>query len=187
MQRVNEMLKPPIVGMTYLVPGVTHRIFDRASWFPVMGTKHEDREHIGFAHDHYHPDWRFMPGWAWESAQRPKGSLHGPQRAFGWPLCSTDPINGGILPFGEVEYRRRLCKRIVPVNTIFTTQPGGVALHRAWAGKDAKRGAHGLICPHRGTVLGSVPENADGSITCPLHGLKFCAKTGKSIPTQQAA
>lgn len=144
MQRIYEMLAPPIVGTAYLVPCVTHRIFDRDGLFPVMGIKHEDREHIGFVHDHYHPDWRFMPGWAWAEALRPKGALYGAQRAFGWPLCSTDPISGGILPFGEIQYRRRLCKRVVPVNTVFAEQPGGKKLHQAWAGTDARRGPHRL-------------------------------------------
>lgn len=183
MQRVDQMLEPPVVGRFYLVPGVTHRFADRDGWFPVMGAKHEDKEHIGFAHYHYHPDWRFMPDWAWEYY-----TDIGEQRAFGRPLCHGHPgAPHDILPFGPVEYRRRRCRRAPPENTIFAVQPGGRALHRAWAGKDARPGPHGWICPHRGTALGSVPVNPDGTVTCPLHGLKFCAKTGKSVPTQPPA
>lgn len=181
LQRVDEMLEPPFVGRFYLVPGATHIFLYRAGWYPVIGAKHEDAEHIKFPHQHYHPDWRFMPEWSWEQS-----TDIGVQRAFGSPLCHR-PIPWSdmneVAPFGPLTYRRRKCKRIPPVNTIFAEQKNGRALHDAWLGKDAHRGPFGLICPHRGTALGTMPINEDGTVTCPLHGLKFCARTGKSVPT----
>lgn len=183
LQRVDQMLEPPVVGQYYMVPGVTHRFADRDGWFPVIGAKHEDREHIGFPHYHYHPDWRFMPEWAWYYS-----TWADEQHAFGKPLChsgwdaSRENFHD-VLPFGDLTYRRRKCRRQPPENIIFPTKKGGQALHRAWAGKDARPGRYGWVCPHRGYALGSVPVNADGTITCPLHGLKFCSKTGKSVPT----
>lgn len=38
----------------------------------------------------------------------------------------------------------------------------------------------GHICPHRGFDLSTV-EPVDGVLTCPLHGLQFCAKTKKLL------
>ena len=39
----------------------------------------------------------------------------------------------------------------------------------------------GHICPHQGTDLtGIVPDDA-GVVTCPLHGLRWCARTSRII------
>ena len=37
-----------------------------------------------------------------------------------------------------------------------------------------------MVCPHRGADLSGI-EPEDGLITCPLHGLRFCAKTGRAM------
>ena len=37
-----------------------------------------------------------------------------------------------------------------------------------------------MVCPHRGADLSGI-EPEDGLITCPLHGLRFCAKTGLAM------
>lgn len=183
--RVDEMLEPPMVGQTYLVPTINYRFGDDKKHrnYPIMGTLHEDAEHIGFPWMHYHMDWRFAPQSAIRYAKRRGHWFAGEQAVFGIPLQNRD------YPHGDVTYRRLKCRRAPPINTIFSKpKPSGYPsngqlLHRAWFGKPAARGPHGLICPHRGTVLGSALVETDGSITCPLHGLKFCAKTGASIAT----
>ena len=37
------------------------------------------------------------------------------------------------------------------------------------------------ICPHRGADLSTFTPDADGCITCPLHGLKWHVETGKLV------
>ncbi|MEI9995116.1 MAG: Rieske 2Fe-2S domain-containing protein [Rhizomicrobium sp.] len=175
-KRVDEMKTPPIVGQYYMVATVRHKLFDLAprSW-AVMGVRHSDAEHLNFPYQHYHLDWRFVPQGAWRKATN---NRYGEQGVFGIPLHHVGMEHGPVI------YRRRKCLRDVPVNVIFATMPGGIDLHRAWHGKPAVQGQHGLICPHRGTHLGSVPANRDGTVTCPLHGLKFCARTGASVATR---
>lgn len=172
MERVDEMLTAPVVGKYYLVPTVLFEFHSVIRPWPIMGTKHDDAEHLNFPHLHYHFDWRFIA---------PKMSIYRRSETLQLNFGLILHYIGRELP--APIYRRRRCQRPMPLNTIFSMVPTGMALHRAWAGKDAHRDAHGLICPHRGTALGSITPQPDGSITCPLHGLKFCATTGRSIPT----
>lgn len=195
LQRVDEMHEPPIVGQFYLVPTIFYRFGEDyrkgvTTWpplqrhHPVMGTRHEDGEYLGFPHFHYHMDWRFAKQAVVRTAMARGSHWFGEQALFGIPL-----IRSGEPDHGPVTYRRMKCLRIPPINVQFSRPrssgflSGGQLLHRAFFGKPAAPGPHGWICPHRGTVLGSVPVNLDGTITCPLHGLKFCAKTGASIAT----
>lgn len=195
LQRVDEMREPPIVGEFYLVPTVFYR-FGSDNWkagervlqkqrhYPVMGTRHEDADHLGFPDLHYHMDWRFVPTSALRNAKVYARWAYGDQTIFGIPLSRTDEPE-----HGSVTYRRMKCKRVPPINIAFSraghygSPSNGQMLHRAWFGKPAAPGPHGWVCPHRGTVLGSIPVEEDGTITCPLHGLKFCAKTGASVAT----
>ena len=50
--------------------------------------------------------------------------------------------------------------------------------------KDSRIDINSPVCPHRGADLNGVPV-VDGTITCPLHGIIFCAKTGESLWTEQ--
>lgn len=172
-KRVDEMLAAPVIGQCYSVPTVELEFLRTTKAWPVMGLKHEDAEHLNFPYEHYHFDWRFMPDFAFRQC----ASHDDVQRIFGRVLHYIDRA------LSAPRYRLRKCRRQMPVCTIFTTAVNGVALHRAWAGRDAIHSPRGLICPHRGTALGSIAPSADGTITCPLHGLKFCATTGRSIPT----
>ena len=184
MQRVDHMLEPPIVGQTYLVPSIIYKMFNdnEPRWYPVMGTRHEDADHLKFPWEHFHPDWRFMPAAVVAKAMRAGGRRYGTQALFGYPL----QMHGLDVP-EKTEYRRRKCVRTMPENVILASMPLARGHFDAWEGVDAKRGPRGLVCPHRGTILGSVTPNPDGTITCPLHGLKFCARTGKSVSVHQPA
>ncbi len=39
-----------------------------------------------------------------------------------------------------------------------------------------------MICPHQGADLSGLPPDENGTITCPLHGLRWCSRTGKAEP-----
>ena len=50
-----------------------------------------------------------------------------------------------------------------------------VVLYRGMEGRVA---AVEDYCPHRGAPLGSLVPDKHGIVTCPLHGLRWCASTG---------
>ena len=39
----------------------------------------------------------------------------------------------------------------------------------------------GHIRPHQGTDLTGIVPDDDGVVTCPLHGLRWCARTGRIV------
>jgi len=45
---------------------------------------------------------------------------------------------------------------------------------------DGERVVHATRCPHRGASLADCPVE-DGVVTCPFHGYRFDARTGKSV------
>jgi Rieske 2Fe-2S protein len=53
-------------------------------------------------------------------------------------------------------------------------------LRKLFAGHQCAAGKGGWICPHRKASLGSI-QPVDGIITCPLHGLRIDAATGKML------
>ncbi len=54
------------------------------------------------------------------------------------------------------------------------------ALIAKFAGQECAAGKGGWICPHRKASLGSI-QPVDGIITCPLHGLRIDAASGKVL------
>lgn len=42
-------------------------------------------------------------------------------------------------------------------------------------------GPNGRVCPHRGYDLSEVEPDEQGVIQCPLHALRWCAKTGENV------
>ena len=37
-----------------------------------------------------------------------------------------------------------------------------------------------MICPHQAADLSRIPPDENRTITCPLHGLRWCSRTGKA-------
>jgi hypothetical protein len=174
--RIDQLAAPPVVGQSYLVPTVRYPWLSGAhvSDWPVMGPRHDDAEHLRFAHTHYHVDLRFLtrgqmdvvrqdrePRWAVASAplvDEPRGSwgkhpdpiwrvLRCNRRDHRYPPLFEDGENRGHLFF---------------------------ALWRAYARRKCPRNADGLlVCPHKGFVLGSLKPDALGRVVCPLHGLRI--------------
>lgn len=164
------------IGRWYRVPCVFGRMFDWERWWPVMGPKHEDAEFIGFFQQHYHVDWRFVP-----KRFMPRGGnalaypLHEPSPAqlAAWP---TTRIN---LPLPKPQARRAKCVRKLPPFPALRV-PWLKQLEAAHAGCKLKPG---LICPHRGIPLASLPT-IDGIVTCPGHGLRWNVTTGDLVPVE---
>ncbi|SMD18204.1 Rieske 2Fe-2S domain-containing protein [Rhizobium sp. RU36D] len=176
MKRLDELTSPVEIGKYYLVPTV------RAEWscmvrdWPVIGPKHNDRHCLGFDHDHYHIDPRFVPEF----------SCYG---QF-WRLVGGSPImsRGGLNPHGlpTPVWRRRMCKRLAnPELGVFyelaSRSPQWHCHFREWTGRRARRSGQGWMCPHRNVSLVDQAP-VDGVITCPLHLLRIDAATGVVLP-----
>lgn len=173
---------PYVVGKFYRVPVVRATVYDWprefASNWPVLGPWHEDREIIEFPEHHWHVDGRFLDQKQWkflsgrEHCQPEKyGDVHHcfimvlhEQTGFRATMNPQPVFLGNFL---------RKCRRAYPQ---YPNPHPWPKLQEAY--KDAEIGP-GLVCPHRGAPLQGLTPDADGCVTCPLHGLRWDCKTGK--------
>lgn len=176
-QRIDQITAPPVVGRYYLVPTVHGMWFGKVANWPVMGPKHEDTKFFRFKDQHYHLDRRFLAERLVRHAVA--SPLHrGPDKRLAHyedPLPEADPI-----------WRRLMCRR---AEMYFPAHPEPVrALQASLAGAQCRRNEAGWVCPHRRFSLGSIAPDAQGIITCPLHGLRIEAASGIVVtpPSEKA-
>ena len=173
---VSEMKEPPVPGRFYYVPAVFYyylHISDKPAWWPVLGPKHDDAEHLEFPWPHYHLDRRFMSE---SQMQRTGGKISPSQGDHNVAISPILQPIGDIGSYGTMPQpvlRRMKCQR---AEIGFPDYPEDnkkfKAFHASFIGKKCPRDAEGhLICPHKGARLSSLVPNAEGIITCPLHGL----------------
>jgi hypothetical protein len=193
-QRINDLMEPPVVGETYLVPCIDIENWDYTPLknIPVMGTIHSDPE-LGVNADipHIHLDQRFIDpdlinlftyhGNESELSARPARNMHF-VTGYSIPIVRATSIISGIVE------KPKVCCRPTPTLGPYTVNHDGSV--KRWVQgdnvdnsgvfedkyeniklKDCK------VCPHRGIHLGSVPARG-GLITCPGHGLDFDEQTG---------
>lgn len=200
-QCITDITESPIVGRFYLVPCVRYWYRGRVAWWPVMGPKHEDAEHLNFTQVHYHLDRRFMsPKWFHtprfvKSEIWPLGRMKGDPHFCGDTIIAARPLGefgagtghcpgadgGGPLPAPVL--RRRKCY-ISDVGFPELSRSGETFLrfHRAFEGRACKRDAEGhLVCPHKGARLSSLVPDKAGRVICPLHGLMINVETGRVV------
>jgi hypothetical protein len=173
-----------IVGRFYLVPHIHVEPLWRTSWtprdgwVPTVGPKHRDVEHLQFAYEHYHIDWRFVDDYVFERAS----AWHGvPHAKVITATVGRDCVDGAIV------LKRRKCRRPMPdfpplpVGNRYCSRPEDSRwsdLESAHAGCRLKAGN---ICPHRGIDLTPFIK-ADGTAICPGHGLRWDTHTGRLLP-----
>ncbi len=165
------------IGKWYRVPCVFGKVYSMERWWPVMGPKHEDAEFIQFPQQHYHIDWRFVPKRCMPIT---------PTFALAVPLTETTPTDAWYprnANLGKPEPRRAKCIRETP-----SPYPRGRAtwlprLEAAYTGCKLKPG---MVCPHRGIPLESIPAIA-GVVTCPGHGLRWNVATGELVVDHEIA
>jgi hypothetical protein len=167
------------VGKIYLVPTVRYSWHGRMSDWPVFGPLHSDAEFFDFPWKHYHVDIRFLSDAELriigrKFAPEPDALFYGIARAYGAPLASRDKAE-----HPQPGVRRRKCHRQ------WDYYPHGdkaavIALRAAFSDKQLIQKDGDLLCPHRGVSLATIPPDENGVITCPLHGLKWCAKSGEA-------
>lgn len=194
LQRADRLKEPPVVGQFYLVPAILWNRRSRcnagessedevlrelqgkgAKWWPVWGSKHNDIEYFGFRPLHYHIDPRFLNKRHWSEFRNPLRS----------PLLQVQatPLNHSDLKSGppKPQLRRMRCTMAHSEwghsNAIPVTK-----LNAAFGGQQCRKGKRGFVCPHKLFPLGSV-QVVDGVITCPLHGLRIDAQSGRCLGT----
>jgi len=158
---------PPEIGRTYLVPCLVNEKMPGLGYLPVWGGKHSDPEIIGNPAPHWHFDLRvFTPRQIDAAVARFEVT------------AATGQLYANVY-WGNArpELRRRLCFRDWPEYPDHGGQfiEKKIAPSMAAARLDLCR----LACPHRGADLRQVRPATDGTITCPMHGLRWDAKTGE--------
>lgn len=169
--RIADLRQPPVVGRYYMVPTVTgYPYHGHVSDWPVLGPLHEDREHFRFEALHYHIDARFLTVRQRQAIER--------NGVYGESVEET--VNRYPLFYRGVQHRRgrpdlhrRKCTRAsygfahVNVDPVLEMQaafgPAPEPIRKA----DGR-----LLCPHRKVDLSQFEADADGFVTCPLHGLR---------------
>lgn len=187
---VTDLTEPPVVGAFYLVPCVRYWWRGLLRWWPVVGPKHDDAEHLDFKPAHYHIDRRFLREADFRREEPRRSEPHADRRWLslypadtqyaGAPLqeIAADSYKGGPLP-APVLRKRRCLVADVSFPSIARTGAKFERFHDAYQGKRCGRDAEGhLICPHKGARLGSLVPDAKGIVTCPLHGLAINTETG---------
>jgi hypothetical protein len=164
-----------VAGRFYRVPCVSHPIlknsrFNWGTWIPLIGTLHQDIEHIGFDPWHIHVDTRFL------TIKILLDKYHSESSALGRVLnLSGHSAHQGfydkkyldIASNAVLELRRLQCRR--PVPPVFPEAKWASALEKAHAGCRIVDG----LCPHRGIPLACGRHVAPGVRQCPGHGLAW--------------
>lgn len=165
---LSELREPPTVGSFYLVPVIEYKYMDIQALWPVLGPLHDDREFFNFPELHYHVDARFLSDRIVERLTR----YWQPTIAH---VVGRAPLHrrGEPLPKGRPALRRRKCYRTGTEYEFGGAEP--VQQLRAKFGDPAEpisRRDGRILCPHRKVDLSNFPVADDGTVTCPLHGLK---------------
>ena len=197
MQRIDELENPPIVGKFYKVPTVRADYFllnDDAvtSDWPVLTPMHDDWELLGFARFHYHLDLRFILKSQIKALRKKFGYIDWVEKLTISPLqtsnnskCEVGRWETKVNPdgFPAIQYLPRKCMRNQPTGIWdFLEEDRGYPglfekLNTEYQDKKLKPG---MICPHKGVCLKSMPVN-DDLVRCPAHGLVWNVKTGELV------
>lgn len=182
--RVDRMTEAPVVGRWYMVPTVKATWNSEIKDWPVVGRIHNDMQFFNFPYKHYHVDGRFLT----RRQQIAAAGFLEPGRlrerlarvCMGAPLQTNDiGCNPGGLPMPALMKKKCTIAAIIP-GTDVTKSPNWLAMAAHFAGRQCRHGKRGFICPHQGAALGAVAA-IDGVITCPLHGLRIDAASGRVL------
>lgn len=163
----------PIIGQAYLANAIKHQDL----WHPIIGNLHTDPEFTGqqaATIKHYHVDMRLLDDKLWKFwGMNDNKFLNSPYGFF--PAVGI--LNESLT---EKDERPFVCQRSFPDYRKVHLHTNGMQDVESKF-KDHIIKLDKPICPHHGAPLGNVPIR-DGVLTCPLHGLNWCSKTGKLLP-----
>lgn len=191
---ITRLASAPRIGRWYRVPAIRmdrrswgseprSRLAD-ALWWPVTGTRHTDEEHFQFPYPHYHLDVRFLTQQHLRHIDS-RGKARALTFARSQPLTVPGDVRQYVQASDVLKPRlvRMRCARDWPdLPRQFAQSKQVASLADEFAGRQARRSSAGWVCPHRAYPLGQVEYGADGAITCPLHGLRIDATTGRCLP-----
>lgn len=175
---LSELREPPVVGRFYMVPAIPFIWCSVEAIWPVIGPLHTDAEFFNFDRRHYHVDARFVTK---ELARRASPHEMGIfAQAKRSPLSRRNVPDAVEVPTGRPQLHRFKCQTAeFPYR--FHSQPAVSALRIAYGDvSPSKRAAPihradgRILCPHRKADLSQFTPDADGVVTCPLHGLRVC-------------
>lgn len=172
---LSELREPPVVGQFYLVPTVRYTYFGRDDDWPVIGPRHHDHD-LQFTHLHFHLDFRFLSRRQMEWLPRPSESEE--TRVNGSVLVDREDGWKGAPPVPPILRRLRCRRSTYSFNdrskTLLAKRVGGDPLTERFgdAAEPIRLRDGRLLCPHRKVDLSQFPRDADGIVTCPLHGLR---------------
>lgn len=164
-------------------------------WWPVTGPQHEDGEIIGFPHQHYHVDYRFLRA---DERRLTIGRAAHPVFVVPIAMVSPDvperptPTEWGIsletLPQEHypVESYLRVMRRRQNADAL--EHPGEELarwmddLKAAYADAELLGPPERPVCPHRLAPLDNLPVDDESCVTCPLHGLRWNLETRRMEP-----
>jgi Rieske [2Fe-2S] domain len=175
-QKISELNSAPIKSKFYLVPciqvpawvqGEFEGGYKRLDWVPILEPIHDDHE-LGFTIKHYNYDLRFskiLVGAATVIAVNEK------MTKIRFPTEET-----------EIVHQRKKCYHESPLS--FRDNYRKIVRTLEVLNKDKR--LENWICPHRGTSLKNCPVGAqDTSVICPVHGLKWCIRSGNLIKLEK--
>ncbi len=190
---MTHLTAPPVVGQWYSVPTVRYIYADqhRARDWPVLLPLHSDADRFPFVWEHYHVDIRFLAADLWSRMAYYNDQFGGAgdvdrdamEYAQRMPVARLDwvgrPWVGVLVKHPPIVWRRRKCARSAIPYTM-TEHPLIKRVQQDFAGTQCKAARAGWVCPHQGFPLGSVQE-VGGVLTCPLHGLRVDAASGRVL------
>jgi hypothetical protein len=156
-----------VAGRFYRVPCISHRKLKESScnwgkWIPLIGSLHQDIEHVGFEPWHIHVDTRFLTlsenGYYSESGALGRVVTLSGLSIWKWLDIASNAV---------LELRRLQCRR--PVPPVFPQTRWAESLQKAHAGCRIVDG----LCPHRGIPIACGRHVAPGVRQCPGHGLAW--------------
>ncbi len=183
---LSDLREPPVVGRYYMVPVIKYVWHGRWDHWPVLGPLHTDADHFNFPHRHYHVDVRFLSKTRirWAAKRAGVFRLHDEDWAATVANAATVATWNPLFHFAHPHRRgrpglQRLMCRVDALPFVLGGNKLMQALHAAYPdpAPAIARPDGRLLCPHRKVDLSSFAPDADGIVTCPLHGLRVqCAK-----------
>lgn len=175
--RLHSLQTAPVVGESYMVPCVLIREFNGHEPFhlPVFGDWHNDKDFGQNDFDHYHIDTRFVTEQELEWFNL-SGALNIQYLSGVCAINVTTMRDRGV--YEDAKEIPRVCLRELGQSTTFSIHENGVLknLSKQLMQKNFKLDDKCRVCPHKGTSLqGISPVN--GVILCPVHAMRFDAKT----------
>lgn len=192
MTLLSSLREPPVIGRFYSVPAVRFNWCGVEALWPVLGPMHTDKEFLNFDKPHYHVDARFVSK---ALARRIGDDIFSMAQRF--PLAQRRRSKQR-LPSGRPAMHRMKCQ-IAEFPYRHHDKPTISALRIAYGDVSPARRPSAIfladgraLCPHRKVDLTQFRPDADGLVTCPLHGLRVrCTRdsdrSGEASETQRGS